>query len=309
MPWLQLTVIVDRDHAEPVESVLEKTGALAVTIDDGAEETPTGGAADPIAGGVWEPAPATQPLWRQIRVTALFEDNDAGAGAARQAAERLAALALFPPGVTRLEDRPWERIWLEEFHPTRFGRRLWVCPRGQRPPEAGATDWTGVVVDLDPGLAFGTGHHPTTALCLTWLDGLDLAGKRVLDYGCGSGILAIAALKLGAAAAIAVDHDPQALEATVDNASGNGVLERLSVLRPEQSPDAPADVVVANILAGPLLELAPTLTALAAPDATIGLSGILCHQAQRITDAYGGHFLMNYPETCDGWALITGRRR
>ncbi len=313
MPWLQLRLIVDCDQADSVESMLEDAGALAVTIDGAADEpaaetTPAETIVEPLAGGLWEPAPATQPLWRQLRITALFDDDDSGARAARQAAEQLTALALAPPSIAGLEDRPWEQLWLEEFRPTRFGRRLWVCPRDRR-PAADAPDWTGVVVELDPGLAFGTGHHPTTALCLTWLDGLDLADKRVLDYGCGSGILAIAALKLGAAAAIAVDHDPQALEATLDNAIGNGVLEHLSLYRPEQVPAAPAHVLVANILAGPLLALAPTLTALAAPGAMLGLSGILSHQARRVADAYAESFLMQPAETCDDWALLAGRRR
>ena len=309
MAWLQLTLIVDRDHVEPVETELEDAGALAVTIDDAADEPTVATAMDPLAGGVWEPAPATHPLWRQLRITALFDDDDAGAAAARQAADRLGPLALSPPSIASLEDRPWERVWLEEFRPTRFGDRLWVCPRGQRPSAADAPDWPGVLVELDPGLAFGTGHHPTTALCLTWLDGLELTGKRVLDYGCGSGILAIAALKLGAAAAIAVDHDPQALDATVDNAIDNGVLEGLSVYRPDQVPATQADVVVANILAGPLLELLPTLAALAAPGAELGLSGLLSHQAARIADVYAASFVMQTAETRDDWALVTGRRR
>jgi ribosomal protein L11 methyltransferase len=308
MPWLQLTLIIDRDRAEQAESTLEEAGALSVSLDDAVDE-PNLPDTEPVAGGIWEPAPAAQPLWRRLRITALFEDNDAGAAAVDEAVAALAETALAPPSVASLEDRPWERVWLDEFKPTRFGRRLWVCPRGERPLEAGAADWPGVILDLDPGLAFGTGHHPTTALCLTWLDGLDLAGRRVLDYGCGSGILAIAALKLGAASALAVDHDPQALDATIDNAIGNGVLERLAVARPEQLTTTSADVVVANILAGPLLELASTLGALAAPNAELGLSGILAHQAARVADGYVPYFVMEPPETRDEWVLLTGRRR
>jgi ribosomal protein L11 methyltransferase len=307
MPWLQLSLIIDRDYAEQVEGALEDAGALAVTMDDAADEPGTG-QVDPAAGGVWEPAPATQPLWRRLRMTALFDDDAAGEAAARQAAEALGHLALSPPSIAGLEDRPWERVWLDEFCPTRFGERLWVCPRGERPAGANGPDWPGVVVDLDPGLAFGTGHHPTTALCLTWLDGLDLRGKRVVDYGCGSGILALAALKLGAASALAVDHDPQALDATVDNAIGNGVLGQLAVARPEQVPDTQADIVVANILAGPLLALAPTLAALAAPGALLGLSGILARQAPQVADGYATHFAVEPAETREEWALLTGRR-
>ncbi|WP_058556358.1 50S ribosomal protein L11 methyltransferase [Thiohalocapsa sp. ML1] len=303
--WLQLSLLIDRQQAELVEAALEGAGALAVTLDDAADEPPT----EPEAGGVWEPAPGAQPLWRRLRITALFDDDDAGSMAAQAAAEALGGLALAPPLISTLDDRPWERVWLEEFRPTCFGTRLWVCPRGERPPEADAPDWDGVILDLDPGLAFGTGHHPTTALCLAWLDGLPLAGKRVLDFGCGSGILAIAALKLGAAAAVAVDHDPQALDATVDNAINNGVLGRLAIYRPEELPSLPADVVVANILAGPLLELAPTLARLAAPGAALGLSGILSHQATTVGDAYEAYFRMEPAESRDEWALLTGRRR
>ncbi len=307
MPWLQLSVIVNREHAEQVESALEEAGALAVTLDDPDDE-PAALPADLSMSGIWEPAPATQPLWRRLRITALFDDNGLGEVAAQRAADALLAFALAPPQIARLGDRPWERVWLDELGPARFGRRLWVCPRGERPAGADAAQWPGVVVDLDPGLAFGTGHHPTTALCLTWLDGLDLAGKRVLDYGCGSGILAIAALKLGAASALAVDYDPQALDATVDNATANGVLERLSIARPEQVQALQADVLVANILAGPLLELAPTLAALAAPGAHLGLSGILSQQAARVADGYAAEFLMEPVATQEGWALLTGRR-
>jgi ribosomal protein L11 methyltransferase len=312
MPWLQLTLIIDRDHAEQAESALEEAGALSVTLDDAADE-PQASDAEPVAGGVWEPAPNAQPLWQRVRITGLFDDDAAGLIAARAAADSLGTQALAPPVISTLDDRAWERVWLETFRPTRFGRRLWVCPRGERPDGADAPDWRGIVLDLDPGLAFGTGHHPTTALCLTWLDGLPLAGARVLDYGCGSGILAIAALKLGAAAAIAVDHDPQALQATRENALDNAVAERLSVYHPDQLPaqlaDQPANVVVANILAGPLVALAPRLAALAAPGAALGLSGILAHQADTVAPAYAPHFCMAPVQTRAEWALLTGRRR
>ena len=196
---------------------------------------------------------------------------------------------MSPPVVEHIEDRPWERVWLDEFAPTRFGRRLWVCPRGQAPDPAEIGPDT-VIVELDPGLAFGTGHHATTALCLEWLDALDLTGKTVLDYGCGSGILAIAALRLGAALAVAVDHDPQALEATRDNAAENGVADRIQVYAPEDQPRLTADVLVANILAGPLVELAPRLAELVAPGGALALSGVLEEQAPEVAAAYSPHF-------------------
>jgi len=303
MGWLQLILVTDREQAALIEAALENGGALAVTIDDAAD--------DPTPEPILEPAPNATPLWRQVRITALFSDDPQGTMLAEQAADSLGFQSLAPPLITTLDDRPWERVWLEELEPMRFGRRLWICPQGQRPDTAGADS---VIIDLDPGLAFGTGHHPTTALCLRWLDGLDLADRTVLDFGCGSGILAIAALKLGARHAFAVDHDQQALDATVDNAIDNSVVERLTVLPPPDLPQhltgqpASADVIVANILAGPLIELAPTLTGFAADDALIGLSGILSHQATRVADVYREHFLLQPPEHDAEWALLTGHR-
>jgi len=317
MAWLQLALVAYREQAALIEAALENGGALAVTIDDAAD--------DPMPDPILEPAPNATPLWRQVRITALYGDDPQGTMLAEQAADSLGFQSLAPPLITTLDDRPWERVWLEELEPMRFGRRLWICPHGQRPD---AADGHSVIINLDPGLAFGTGHHPTTALCLRWLDGLDLADRTVLDFGCGSGILAIAALKLGARHAFAVDHDQQALDATVDNAIDNGVVERLTVLLPPdlprhlppsvarqpsaRSPDDAtargADVVVANILAGPLIELAPTLTGFAADDALIGLSGILSHQATRVADVYREYFLLQPPEIDADWALLAGRR-
>jgi ribosomal protein L11 methyltransferase len=191
-----------------------------------------------------------------------------------------------------------------DFAPTPFGRRLWVCPKGQA---AGAAD--AVAVELDPGLAFGTGRHPTTALCLRWLDGADLIGKTVIDFGCGSGILAICALRLGASRAVAVDRDPQALEATRANARDNGVAERLLACPPGSMPQEPADLLVANILAEPLVELAPRFAALSRPRGAIALSGILCGQSARIQAAYRPWFELDTPRTEEEWVLLTGRRR
>ncbi len=296
MPWLQLALIVERAHGPLVEAALENTGALAVTLDDAGD--------DPIL----EPAPNTTPLWQQVRATALYDDSPAGQAQAREAASTLARFCLTEPSVTRLEDRAWERVWLDEFRPTRFGRRLWVCPRGQRPDDSDPNARDSIVVELDPGLAFGTGHHPTTALCLGWLDATPLAGLTVLDYGCGSGILAIAALKLGAARAIAIDHDPQALEATASNAAANRVAERLALCSPDTLAGDPADLVVANILAGPLVELAPRLTALTKGSGHLALSGILETQVDQVAAAYRDAIALAPTQILDGWALLHGRR-
>ena len=271
-------------------------GALAVTLVDAGD--------DPQL----EPPPGAMPLWQGVRLTALFEDDAQAREQVAALAEALAPQTLTPPLIEEVADRAWERVWLDEFAPTRFGERLWVCPRGQRPLPAETGPET-VILELDPGLAFGTGHHATTALCLEWLDAADLTDKTVLDYGCGSGILAIAALRLGAAQALAVDHDPQALEATRDNAAENGVADRLQVLYPGDLAPMQADVLVANILAGPLVELAPHLTALVAPGGALALSGILRDQAAAVAAAYAGGFDLEPTRIREDWTLIAGRRK
>jgi ribosomal protein L11 methyltransferase len=189
----------------------------------------------------------------------------------------------------------------------RFGQRLWICPGGQRPllDEAAIA----CLVELDPGLAFGTGTHPTTALCLEWLDGAQLQGRFVIDYGCGSGVLAIAALKLGAARALAIDIDPQALLATRDNAERNGVAERLMVTAPDPADRAPADILLANILAEPLVELAPAFAERVTPGGCVVLSGILQGQAAPVASRYAAWFDMRPATTRDDWALLCGVRR
>jgi len=312
MSWLQAHVHTDSAHAAQAEAALAAAGAVSVTLLDAADEP------------VLEPAPGETPLWAQIRVTGLF-DGAADADALRATLDA----ALDGGGALRIEplqDQVWERAWLEHFRPMRFGRRLWVIPGGQT-AELAAGD---VAVELDPGLAFGTGTHATTALCLDWLDSLDLAGRRVIDVGCGSGILAIAALKLGAAGAVAIDHDPQALLATRENAARNGVADRLTVLGSDAPPPAPADVVVANILAGTLIELAPQIEAMVRPGGLLALSGILAEQVDDVAAAYVRPGRSAFPgatdpsrQECrsyrsaivfappalrDGWALLHGTR-
>ena len=192
---------------------------------------------------------------------------------------------------------------MDEFQPRRFGKRLWVCPSWTDPPRGDA-----VSVRLDPGLGFGTGSHPTTALCLEWLDGLSLAGRQLIDYGCGSGILAIAALKLGASRVWAVDTDPQALQATRRNAAENGVENRLVVAAPENFRGATAEILVANILANPLVDLASTFAGYLTPGARIGVSGLLAEQASLVSAGYRPWFALGQPVYRDDWCLLTGRR-
>lgn len=291
MPWIQVTFSTDRERAPLIEAALENTGALAVTLLDAGDEPQL------------EPPPGSTPLWCEVTLTALFPDEPQALSAARELSRALSKQLTAEPRFERLQDQAWERAWLKDFAPTRFGRRLWVCPRGQaaQGPEA-------VVVELDPGLAFGTGHHPTTALCLRWLDGLDPTGKTVLDYGSGSGILSIAALRLGAARAVAVDHDPQALEASRDNAQQNAVGDRLLACLPGEVPEEPADLLLANILAHPLIELAPRLALLARPGGLIALSGILSDQVAQVEEAYDPWFALEAPVAEDDWILLSGSR-
>lgn len=211
----------------------------------------------------------------------------------------------FVHKIEQLEDKDWEREWMDNFHPMRFGERLWICPSWRDVP-----DPTAVNVMLDPGLAFGTGTHPTTAMCLQWLDSLDLTDKTVIDFGCGSGILAIAALKLGAKHVVGIDIDPQAIQASRDNAERNGVSERLSLYLPKDQPEnLSADVVVANILAGPLRELAPLIGVLPVAGGRLGLSGILASQAQSVADAYQDKFELDAVAEKEEWCRITGVKK
>jgi ribosomal protein L11 methyltransferase len=204
-----------------------------------------------------------------------------------------------------IEDQDWERSWMDNFQPMRFGQRLWIVPSWHAAPEPDAVNLL-----LDPGLAFGTGTHPTTALCLEWLDAQTLQDCTVLDFGCGSGILAIAALLLGAGLAIGTDIDPQALEASRDNASRNGIEPaRFPLYLPGELPGVRADVLVANILAGPLVELAPRLAELLGPGGRLALSGILAEQAEAVRAAYSKDFMLEPTAEKDGWVRISGIRR
>lgn len=291
MPWLQVKVSTDPAHAAAVEEALSAAGAVSVTFED-AGDAP-----------ILEPAAGEMPLWSATRVVALF-----GAEASRDAI--VAALAAVDdeaapaPIFESLPDREWSRAWLDDWRPLRFGRRLWVAPLEARIDEPGA-----VVVRLDPGLAFGTGTHATTALCLEWLDDLDLAGKRVLDLGCGSGILAVAALRLGARAAHAVDLDPQALEATRANAARNGVDGRLGTGDVGHLGTGPYDLVVANILAGPLVQAAATLAAHQVPGGRLALAGILAEQADDVGAAYAPWYALAAGAEREGWVRLDGERR
>lgn len=292
MSWLQISFEISPDSASGLSDLLTEAGALAVTLQDAGDEP------------VLEPAPGSTPLWSTTRVVGLF----AGDVKAESVLDRLRGMgadyALPPHRVEHLEDQPWQRLCMDDFRPMRFGERLWVCPSWTIPPHPEA-----VSVRLDPGLAFGTGTHPTTALCLEWLEGLPLRGLQLVDYGCGSGILAIAGLKLGARKAWAVDTDPQALEATRCNAVENGVHKRLLTAAPHELEAVTAEVLVANILASPIVDLAPTFAAHVSCGGRIGLSGVLRDQAALVSDSYQPWFEMHRTVYRDDWCLLTGRRR
>ena len=292
MPWLQVRLAITPDQAETYEDALLEVGAVSVTFMD-AEDQP-----------IFEPDLGTTPLWSHTHLLALFEaDTDPDSLVAHL--QLLTGGALPEHRIERIEDQDWERSWMDNFQPMRFGRRLWIVPSWHTAPEPEAVNLL-----LDPGLAFGTGTHPTTALCLEWLDGQELAGCSVLDFGCGSGILAIAALLLGAPQAVGTDIDPQALEASRDNAGRNGIEPaRFALYLPADLPQQAADVVVANILAGPLVALAPQLTRLVKPGGRLALSGILAEQAEEVRAAYNEAFVLEPTALKDGWVRISGIRR
>lgn len=302
MPWLQLKAHVAPEQAELLEELLLDEGATAIGLQDAHD--------DPV----FEPERGTTPLWEDTILTGLYDDLEG----VESMLERIeAAWSEQMPGepcptieYELLADRDWEREWMDDFTPLRMGQRLWIVPSWHEPPEADAVN-----LILDPGLAFGTGTHPTTALCLEWLDELavegHLAQQRVLDVGCGSGILAIAALKLGASHADATDIDPQALQASRDNAERNAIAEpALSLYYPEQlSANGGYPIVTANILAGPLVELASMIAGHVAPGGRLALSGILANQADDVYQAYVAQGIsMQEPVVREGWVRLNGQR-
>jgi ribosomal protein L11 methyltransferase len=299
MPYLELSFELCELDPTGAEAACFGHGALSVTLSDAREQVPT----DPAAPGtVLEPRPDEIRLWPRTRLQALF-------GAELAGADWIAALALelgLEPARLRaraIADRVWEREWMRGFHAMAFGRRLWVCPRHENVNQADA-----VVVRLDPGLAFGTGNHASTALCLNWLDEAPLSGRQVIDYGSGSGVLAVAALKLGARRAYAFDIDPQALRATRDNAADNGVAERLQLCERESQLPRDSDVLLANILSEVLLPLAPSVARLVARGGDALLGGILHSQEHEVAARYSAWFDMRRVAARDGWIALHGQR-
>ncbi|MCS4306950.1 ribosomal protein L11 methyltransferase [Rheinheimera pacifica] len=292
MPWIQLRVSTNEEKAEQVSDMLMGWGAQAVSFVD-AQDTP-----------IYEPMPGEVIYWTNTVVVGLFDAEHPMDKVVKQ----LQQVSFFKDGVDykleQLEDKDWEREWMDNFHPIKFGSRLWVCPSWRDIP-----DPTAVNVMLDPGLAFGTGTHPTTALCMQWLDATIEPQQTVVDFGCGSGILGIAALKLGAKRVIGVDIDPQAIEASTANAKRNNVEGQIELYLPKDQPsDFQADVVVANILAGPLAELKAVISSYVKPGGKLALSGILESQAQSVIDAYSDEFSFDPIAVQEEWVRLSAQK-
>ncbi|MEZ8144071.1 ribosomal protein L11 methyltransferase [Enterovibrio norvegicus FF-33] len=293
MPWIQIKLNATAETAEAIgDMLMDDAGALSVTFLD-AKDTP-----------VFEPMPGETRLWGETDIVALYDaETDMDAVMSILKASPLLVEG-FAHKIEQLEDKDWERAWMDNFKPMRFGQRLWVCPSWCDAPDPDAVN-----IMLDPGLAFGTGTHPTTSLCLEWLDGLDLNGKTVIDFGCGSGILSLAALLLGAKKVIGIDIDPQALQASKDNAERNGVSDRLELFLPKDQPEnLQAEVVVANILAGPLRELSPVIKSLMAPQGKLAMSGVLEAQAESVADCYRDELAVNEIIVKEEWCRITAEK-
>ncbi|AGA32174.1 Ribosomal protein L11 methyltransferase [Thioalkalivibrio nitratireducens DSM 14787] len=297
MSLTELELETSPENAEGLEDRLFALGAQSVELFDAGDEP------------LFEPPPGTHPLWSSVRLRALFRDPLQAeiARAALQAQDSTPGAAPVGTQLSALDDRDWVRAGLAGLTRIHSGGPLWIVPSWETPPDVP----NGVYVHLDPGLAFGTGSHPTTAMCLAALAAVPPAGQTVLDYGCGSGILAIASLKLGATSALGVDIDPQALQATRLNAARNGIDEpRLPTATPDRDPPAAAfDLVLANILAGPLIELAPTLARAARPGARLLLAGLLDRQAEPVMAAYRDAFDIAIGDRRDDWVLLVGQRR
>jgi ribosomal protein L11 methyltransferase len=289
VPWLQLNLRTQGQHAQALEDQLLELGAQSITFVD-AEDNP-----------VLEPAPGETPIWPELILKALFEaGTDTGSIIAAVDAGKFDGWH-----EEMIDDQDWERAWMDNFKPMRFGQNLWICPSWIEPPDPDACNLL-----LDPGLAFGTGTHPTTALCLEWLDEHPPRDQLVIDYGCGSGILAVAALKLGARHCWGIDIDPQALEATEANAEKNEIPPaHLYVAEPDGLPPIEADLLIANILSGPLVELSATLKELVRPGGSIVLSGVLADQADSVSKAYAQWFDMKAPVVLEDWVRLEGQRR
>jgi len=291
MPWLQLKFETHPEQAERLSDLMTATGASAVTMQDAADQP------------LFEPPPGATPLWQQILISGLFE---ADANIEKILADITQALGDIPLPVwtlNPLEDKDWVRAWMDDYQPMCFDNGLWIVPSTFTPPDPDAVN-----ILLDPGLAFGTGTHPTTAMCLRWLGAHPPMNQSVIDYGCGSGILAIAACRLGANSALAVDNDPQALLATRDNAQLNQVADKIQVYLPDECPSTQVPLLLANILAGPLHTLARQFAQRVLTTGHIVLSGIIDSQAEDLIQQYSPWFEMEIYRQEEEWICLQGKR-
>ncbi|MDH3761511.1 MAG: 50S ribosomal protein L11 methyltransferase [Gammaproteobacteria bacterium] len=292
MTWWQFSLNCQASELEQIEKLMQDLGALSLSLADAGDEP------------IYEPLPGTAPVWRQSIVTATFDAAISAEALYQQISSALPGHLVSSLRQHSLQEQDWEQAYRQHFHPIQCAPDLWIVPSWSDPPEPDST-----IIKLDPGLAFGTGSHPTTALCLGWLAANGAEGMRVIDYGCGSGILSIAALKLGAVRVSAVDIDEQALSASEANLRVNGIDgDRVSLALPEDMERDAADLLMANILAGPLLELATRFAGLVRPGGTILLSGILKSQLEDIQLAYRPCFRLDPPQSREDWVCISGQR-
>lgn len=287
MPWQQLTVTTHHDAAQLISDELDRLGALSVTMQDAADEP------------LYEPAPEETKIWQQTRVTGLFDDQCNAQALMRQLREGPLNQQCSQILCETLEDQNWETTWLDDFHPMQFGDGFWVCATEHERPDPQAT-----ILILDPGLAFGTGTHPTTAMCLSWLAAHRGEFQSMVDFGCGSGILAIAALLLGCQSAVGIDIDPQALEATRENAQKNQVADQMATYPHDDYPKTAHPLVVANILAGPLMDLSQVIGELVQPSGHLVLSGVLQDQGNAVAAAYADRFQEIHRDTQEDWVCL-----
>mgnify|MGYP000226703333 CR=1 FL=1 len=289
MAWVQIRFNVSKEHVDDISDLLMDIGCLSVTFTASDDEA------------IFELFPGDKKVWQHNTCVALFDAALDLAPIVTLLSEQPMFSQGFVHKIEQVEDKDWEREWMDNFHPIQFGERLWVCPSWRDIPDPNACN-----VILDPGLAFGTGTHATTALCLQWLESMDLSGKTVMDFGCGSGILAIAALKLGASRAIGIDIDPKAITASKENAERNGVLEQIELYLPEEAPEFDTDIIVANILAGPLKDLKDVICGYGHSGTLLALSGILAEQAESVVEAYSELADLNPVTQKEEWTRVDG---
>ncbi len=287
MPTYQLKLLTDKQHAEQLETLLFEQGCLSVSLTD-SEDQP-----------IFEPDLGTTPLWQNITLLALFAEKPELSHLFELLQQKQPTLKKDALSIEPLPEKDWVRAWMDDYQPMQYGQKLWVVPHEMTPPDPNAIN-----LRLDPGLAFGSGTHPTTRLCLEWIAENDLKGKSIVDFGCGSGILAIAACLCGAKEVVCTDIDPQALEATKINAENNHVSDKIQLYLPNEMPAIKADIVLANILSGPLCDLSSTISKLCVKEGTLVLSGILQDQAAQVTTCYQKYFSRFSQQQIEDWVRL-----